>query len=172
MRFKKNYYIFTFTFLIVLFLGGCISKNSQEANKEFFASVRIGGVIIETEVVENLEDQIKGLSGRKSLGEDKGMLFVYDEVGIHTFWMEDMKFPLDIVFIKDECHTNDANLMQITRICECEVVDFVENLVAPKFGEEPASYTSKEEANYVLEVNAGFVAEHGIKIGNKVDISL
>lgn len=42
---------------------------------------------------------VKGLSGRKSLGQDEAMLFVFQSPGIYKFWMKDMNFPLDIIWL-------------------------------------------------------------------------
>ncbi len=44
-------------------------------------------------------ERIKGLSGRDKLGTNEGMLFVFKDPGIYPFWMKNMKFPIDIIYI-------------------------------------------------------------------------
>ncbi|MBU3950473.1 MAG: DUF192 domain-containing protein [Proteobacteria bacterium] len=170
---KKLLYSCAPVLLMILLLVSCVSQNVVDSSAETqnLASVRIGDVVVEVEMVENLEDQIRGLSGRESLGINNGMLFVYGDSAIRSFWMKDMKFAIDIIFIKDECHTNDANEdanYANMRICEYMVVDLVENLLPPELGKEPMSYTSKEATSYVLELNAGFIDRYGIKVGDRV----
>lgn len=138
--------------LFILLTSGCREIDIKAEDAEF-VEVVIGGVTVRAEVARDEESQRRGLSGRDFLGENEGMLFVYDEAEIRGFWMKEMRFSLDIIFIDDD-----------------EVVDVVENLLPPKFGEMPASYTSKQLANYVLEVRAGLAREHGVEIGDEVDI--
>jgi len=91
---------------------------------------------------------------KKSLPEDEGMLFVFDEEGYHGFWMMNMSFPIDIIWINNEK----------------KVVDIVKNAQPCKFS--CPSYKPKEKAMYVLEVNANFTEEHGIRIGSYIEFEL
>lgn len=93
----------------------------------------------------------KGLSGRDSQGPREGMLFVFPYADRYAFWMPEMRFDLDIIWLRNGV-----------------VVD-VQRLPAPKEGEEPASYTPRIEANMVLELPAGRAQEYGLQIGSKVD---
>lgn len=154
----------------MFFLVGC----GREETVTKFAEVKIGGVTIRAEVARNDESRTRGLSGRESLGEDEGMLFVFDEARYRSFWMKGMKFSIDILFINtgsSKCETTKKmrNYENAKDGCEYYVVDIVENLLPPGIDEEPARYESKRPANYVLEVKAGFVEAQGIKIGDEVD---
>lgn len=136
-------------FIIVLVAAAVlkVGQYSQDHGK-----VIIGDVKIKVEIVDDSAEMQKGLSGRESLDENEGMLFVFSQAGQPTFWMKDMKFPIDIIWIQND-----------------EIVDIAPNLPVVA-GEFLSTYEPKEPANYVLEVNAGFVDEHGIKVGDKVDV--
>ncbi len=75
------------------------------------------------------------------------MLFVFDKAGKYAFWMKDMQFALDILWIKDG------------------KINFIEKNVQPSF---PATMTPSENSNQVLEFNAGTVDRLGIIIGDEV----
>lgn len=93
----------------------------------------------------------KGLSGRKVLAGDKGMLFVFDRAEIYRFWMPDMHFPIDIIWIDNG-----------------KVLDADEN-VSPEFDPlHPVFYMPSRPVRYVLEVNAGFMKRKNIRIGDPV----
>lgn len=93
----------------------------------------------------------RGLSGRDSLDADRGMYFAYDTSTIQFFWMFQMKFPLDIVFMKDD-----------------EVVFVAQNVPSPTGMMPPAVVNSHKPSNRILEINAGKAEEWGIKEGSKV----
>lgn len=141
--------------LTILTLTACGPKDTTQEQKLPETTVEINGVKVKAEVVKTRDEIQKGLSGRQSLEKDKGMLFVYDEPGRYTFWMKGMKFPLDLIWIRDD-----------------KVVDFDLNVPIVKNGQKLPEYMPLNEVNYVLEVNAGFVKEHGIKQGDEVKIKL
>ena len=113
--------------------------------------VQIGAVKIPVELATTSASQQKGLSGRKSLDADKGMLFVFARPDRYRFWMPDMHFALDMIWIQDG---------KVADIDENVSNDF--NPAAPKF------YSPSSPVRYVLEVNAGFSLRHGIHVGDAV----
>ncbi|HYW02060.1 MAG TPA: M6 family metalloprotease domain-containing protein [Candidatus Acidoferrum sp.] len=119
------------------------SNNSTMTNQ-----IAIAGANLTVEIAKTMSAQERGLSGRPSLPIDHGMLFVFDHQDYWTFWMIDMKFPLDIIWF------NSAH----------QVVYFVQNL-PPCTPDNCPDYTPDSAAMYVLEVNAGFVAAHHITLG-------
>lgn len=102
-----------------------------------------GGRIV-VEVVDTAELQQLGLSGRQDLGDNSGMLFVFDDSSIERcFWMKDMNFAIDMVWLDSD-----------------KKVVHIENDVAPET--YPNSFCPDQPAKYVLEVNAGRAEQLGI----------
>jgi len=133
---------------IVVFITASVISREQSK----YCDVIIGDNKITAELALTSEQQKQGLSGRENLAEGKGMLFVYDGYYITKFWMKNMNFPIDIIWIKDDI-----------------VAGFAKNL--PPEGESPEqTYEPLTFINYVLEVPAGYVDNHGIKIGDRVEI--
>lgn len=95
----------------------------------------------------------RGLSYRESLDADRGMYFMFSSSSVQYFWMYQMKFPLDIIFIQDDV-----------------VVSVSSNVPNPTGLKPPAIVNSKVPANRVLEINAGKAKEWGIKEGSKVGL--
>jgi hypothetical protein len=117
-------------------------------NLQTATHIMIAGVSLTVEIVSNATAQEKGLSGRISLPNDEGMLFVFDHEAYWSFWMVDMRFPLDIIWFnsKGQVVWMEPNLPPCTP-SDCPVI------------------TPDAQAMYVLEVNAGFVAAHHIVLG-------
>lgn len=108
------------------------------------------------EVVSTNENRKKGLSNRESLGENQGMLFVFERKAIPSFWMKDMLIPLDIIWIADE-----------------KVTQIDKNVPTPEKGTQDKDlklYTPNGPIDFVLEVNAGFADKNNIKVGDPVVI--
>lgn len=124
-------------------------NNPQELSK-----IKVGNSEIFVEIADNDRERVRGLSGRESLAEDVGMLFLYDRDTIPAFWMYEMRFDIDIIWIRDSV-----------------VVDISENVPAPEpdtpRAELPRYYPSTT-VDSILEVNAGFVEQNSISIGDKV----
>jgi len=114
--------------------------------------VEIGGKTITAEIAKTDTQRVKGLSGRDHLDNDKGMLFVFPQNGLYSFWMKNTKIPLDIIWINNN------------KIADQTTLD-------PQIDDQIPQYTPKNPANYVLEVNAGFLEENQIKIGDEVKLN-
>ena len=115
--------------------------------------VLIGEHVFHVDIADTLLLRSKGLSGRESLAEDTGMYFIFTVSMKYGFWMKDMKFPIDIIWISGD-----------------KVVSASEN-AAP----EPTKtvftltrYYSPVAVNRALEVPAGTVARYAIKAGDSV----
>ena len=144
----KKYFLIA---IIVFLLNGCAQKeNNLEKNK----TVRINGHEIMVEIADTPEKQYQGLSFRKNLCADCGMLFVFKEKGEKTFVMREMNFPLDIIFI-------DGIL----------IVKIYKNL-PPASADSNKLYNSGQPVNLVLEVNGGFTDRYNIKERERIDFSL
>lgn len=119
------------------------------------SQVEINGKIIKVELAKTNEARAKGLSGRKSLDPNSGMLFVFDKPGIYPFWMKDTLIPLDIIWLAPSKTKGSYTIVDMTQL-------------QPQRGDNVPSYTPKKEANYVLEVNANYARNNNISIGNEV----
>jgi uncharacterized membrane protein (UPF0127 family) len=118
--------------------------------------VRIGHrVTVRVEVARTEAEKVRGLSDRDRLAPDRGMLFVYGAPVRPLIWMRGMRFPLDILWIRDG-----------------RVVDLVRGAKAPAPGEAPQEFAPSDDAQYVLEVPAGFAERHGIAVGDRAEIRL
>ncbi|EKE25471.1 MAG: hypothetical protein ACD_5C00145G0002 [uncultured bacterium] len=110
-------------------------------------SLVINGHKIKLEIAKSIEQRKKGLSGREELCSDCGMLFEFPEKGQYGFWMKDMKFSLDIIWILD------GKIVHL----EKDVQSDFEGVINPKV-----------QADKVLEFNTGKADELGLLIGDKV----
>lgn len=113
--------------------------------------VRIGGIEIPVEIATSSAAIQQGLSGRSSLGADRGMLFIFSRLDIYRFWMPDMRFPIDIIWMSDD-----------------RVIDTDEDVSAKFDPLHPVFYIPAHPVRYVLEVNAGFMKRKNIRIGDPV----
>lgn len=92
-----------------------------------------------------------GLSGRTSLAPDSGMLFVFPTDGKYSFWMKDMRFSIDMLWLSAD-----------------GAVVYIKPRVSPDT--YPQSFVSNSPARYVLELLAGYVQQHGVTVGDKVQL--
>lgn len=101
---------------------------------------------------EDKEKQI-GLSGRKSLPQNKGLLFIFNKSDYYSFWMKNMLFPIDLIFINED-----------------KVVSVYENLKPPSSEDNLSIIQPEEPANMVLEINSGLSKKYNIKKGDIVKL--
>lgn len=132
-----------FAIILFIFLASCSSQNI----------VTIGDTDISVEFADTIDEQALGLMYRTSLEENHGMLFVFDSLQPHIFWMKNTELTLDIIFIDSEG----------------VIVDIKENFEPCDY--EPCEMYTSKPAMYALEVNGGFVAKHGVEVGDIVKIN-
>lgn len=114
--------------------------------------MRLGNRNFNLEVADTNELIIKGLSGRKSLKADHGMIFIYEKPDLYSFWMKEMRFPLDFIWIREN-----------------SVVDLSENIPAPSNENIPV-IVPRNPVDKVIEVKAGTIKSINLKIGDKIII--
>lgn len=107
---------------------------------------------LEVEVANTKASRELGLSGRKSMSDEEGLLFVFDEPGRYGFWMKDMTFALDLVWINED-----------------GIVVSLEREVATST--YPKVFMNQSGASYVLEINAGQAQKFGLYLGSKVKMT-
>ena len=135
---------------------GASSNDAVATREPGLALVRIGALAVQAEVPEG-DAFYRGLGGRDSLPDDGGMLFVFPEPGLLTFWMKDMLISIDLIWISAEGRVVDVQTAQP----EPGVPD-----------PELKRYNPNGEAKYVLEVRADLAAEQGVQIGDEAQIEL
>ncbi len=112
--------------------------------------LRIGQTKIKAEIADTEVTRNQGLSNLKGLNKNTGMLFIFDKPGFYGFWMKDMKFSLDIIWIDETW----------------KIIDITKNVSPKSF---PTTYMSKEPVKYVLEVSANFTSQNDLNIGDTIN---
>ena len=100
------------------------------------------------DIAESVYETLTGVMYRESMRNEEAMLFIFPDVAVHSFYMKNTQFPLDILFI-DEGMT---------------IVSMQEN--TEPYNE--AGLSSVEPIKYVLEINGGLSAQLGLAIGDRV----
>ena len=108
------------------------------------------GTVIAVEIADSPKERRIGLSDHIFLDPDRGMLFLLDGLSRPAFWMKDMRFPIDIVWLRER------------------VVVGIQPSLQPTTVENPPSVRPASDITEVLEVNAGFAAKHHLKIGDEL----
>jgi len=109
-----------------------------------------GPIAVEAELVSSPHDTERGLMYRKSMPEDRGMLFSLTPREEHPFWMHNTCIPLDLLYIDEDGF----------------IVGIIES--APTLNDAPRTVGCP--SRYVLEVNAGWSRRHGVKAGQHMTI--
>lgn len=126
------------------------SARDQQAGSDL-QTIYIGDSVVRVTVVDTPEARSKGLSGRERLARGEGMLFIFPEEGIYGFWMKDMLFPIDIVWI-----SADKKVISIDKNVSPETY--------PEVFEPPFPI------RYVLELPAGEAEEYTVHPSSLVDL--
>lgn len=119
-------------------------------------SIHLKGQTIRVTVADTEAARRQGLSGRTGLAADEGMLFVFPEDGTHAFWMKDMLFSIDILWLSASPSTGSGQAV---------VVYMAENVSPDTY---PQSFRSNVPARYVLELPAGYAKEYTVEVGDVV----
>ena len=144
--------IISFTYILTFTLGICLTFLACSSADTLESTVIVGQSRFVVEVADEPNERMQGLSGRENLNEMSGMLFIFEAGEATNFWMKGMMFPVDIIWIAEECVVVDAD------------VDVPVPLPgAPN--SDLALYTPMRPAAYAMELNAGEVARYGVKWG-------
>jgi uncharacterized membrane protein (UPF0127 family) len=108
----------------------------------------VGQSVLWVEVADNPRSREQGLMFRKTMPGDEGMLFIFEHPQMQSFWMKNTYLPLDIAFISEQ--------------------GVIINIRTMKPLDEGPRYRSLAPALYVIETNAGWFEQNGIKAGDKV----
>lgn len=113
--------------------------------------ITLGGQTIYADLAENPAQQELGLGNRASLGAHQGMLFLFPNDDVHMFWMKDMSFSIDMIWMADD-----------------GTVIYIQPNVAPST--YPSAFGPSSVSRYVLEVPANFAANNDITVGDKATL--
>ena len=140
--------------LIPLLIAFYALKNQSQEKPEGIIAAKIGNRTYNLEVSDNDEERAQGLSGRKSMDERSGMLFIFQDKEIRSFWMKEMYFPLDFIWLDDDL-----------------IVDLSENIPPPKNGDTSnlEIITPLKPVDKVIELNSGQISKMNLKIGDKIE---
>lgn len=135
-----------FILLVVLYFYKNLKTPSVMINKKTFV----------VDVAKSDYDKAKGLSIYDKLPENKGMIFIFNSPDYYAFWMKDMKFAIDIIYIRDN-----------------KIVDIYQNVAYPKTQDEELKIIKpKEKSDKVLEINANLSNKYNLKKGDFVKIDI
>lgn len=167
--YKRHFALYVLGILLLIFSNvyGCkteeqekIQKSSspsfndlrftKEGELRFLNKNKKEIITIDIEIPDTPEEKRRGLMYRRVMAPTEGMFFINDMSKVHFFWMKNTYIPLDMIFV-------DRN-MKIVKIEE-NTTPLSEVLIpAPR------------EAQYTIEVNAGFCEQHGIRIGDSIKV--
>ena len=134
---------------LTLFIQSLLSATAINTN---YIDVCINKKCFESRIADTPQTRVKGLMNQDRLPINEGMLFIFNEYKVHEFWMKNMNFPLDIIYIN-----NDHIISSIIRNappCKTEECDI---------------YKPKNKSMMVLEINGGLAEKYDIKIGQNVE---
>jgi len=118
-------------------------------------SVCFGNNCFDVEIAQTSTQRERGLMGRRELGENKGMLFVFNKEGSYSFWMKNTLIPLDIIWI--DSNGKAVFISENTQPCQ--------RLICP-------SINPPDKAKFVLEINANVCAQIGLTVGSTLKIDI
>lgn len=126
-----------------------LSQNSiSKTDPDVFSRIQIGNTFFDVEIANTPAEREKGLSGRSYLAPQSGVWFIFQRSAPYSFWMPDMNFSIDIVWVNSE-----------------HKIVYIERNVTPE--SYPTAFTPPQPTLYVLEVNAGEIGD-SVKIGDSV----
>lgn len=112
-------------------------------------TVQLAGRSIGVSVADTESSRRQGLGGRLSLGADEGMLFIFPEEGRYAFWMKDMHFSIDILWLK-----SDGTIVYMAQNVSPETY--------------PKAFDPHTNARFVLELPAGYTKAYTVRVGDVV----
>ncbi|MBS9462955.1 DUF192 domain-containing protein [Flagellimonas sp. 389] len=155
-----------FLLLLLVFsmlLISCKTESKQEIKTETIGFTKEGSLTVtrsetdsilttlDIEIAESEYETQTGLMYRESMEDHQGMLFIFPDVAMHSFYMKNTEFPLDIIYIDEDL----------------KIASFQKN--AQPFNETGLS--SQVPVKYVLEINAGLSDTWGLEVGDIISFT-
>lgn len=145
-------FFLTFLIFFAILIFGFANYFIKPGFNKKTAEIKIGSAVFSAEIADSYLRRQRGLSNRENLAENEGMLFVFPIAANYGFWMKNMNFPIDIVWIRGD-----------------KVIGISENL-APDKSKPLKIYYPPSNIDKALEIAAGATMKKGIKIGDQIEI--
>jgi uncharacterized membrane protein (UPF0127 family) len=141
---------------LMLSMDDVFGQTGQDLELPNKVNITVNNFNLTAAIAVTPEEQSKGLSIKEDLQENEGMIFPYKEPKVLAFWMKDMKFPIDILWLDSDKRVVhiEKNLQPCNPFLPCP------------------SFSPDTKAQYVLETVAGLSDRKGIKIGTQADFQL
>ncbi len=146
----KKVLIILLAIFFIIFLIRFLEGRKNSPNFSYNSHIKIGNTKLYVEIADTEEKRTLGLGGRKNLPQNAGMLFSFKIPAKYSFWMKDMNFPLDIIWVSEN--------KKITAISK--------NISPNTY---PSSFSPSEVVKYVVEVNARWAENNKINAGDIVE---
>lgn len=140
--------------LVLVFAIGLRIKAAIDLRNPTMAQATLRGRDFKIEVADTFAKRELGLGKRDSLPADQGMYFPFDTAQHWVFWMKDMRFPIDIIWIRDGKVIDIAHSVPVAKTVPLE------------------TFSPIEPADAVLELNAGVAAEIGLESGDEMVLTV
>ncbi len=149
--------------VILVVVAGVIFVNAASNNFHFpfttsqpKSTITIDGYTFHVTVANTEQEKETGLSNTPSLPQDQGMLFPFSKPDYYGFWMRNMNYPLDIIYIAHN-----------------KIVSIASDVTKPTSPSAPLPvYKPSQPADIVLEINGGLAKKYHFNIGDSVTTSL
>lgn len=149
---KSSFFRFILFVLLVAGIIACVIGLKTIEPTKVTPTVQLKNELFVVDVVDTEVERAQGLSGRERLEEQNGMLFVFDEPDVQCFWMKDMNFSIDIIWLNAERQIN-----------------YIAEDVSPNT--YPRSFCPSNKAQYVIELPAGTAQELGLQEGDSATLT-
>jgi uncharacterized protein len=153
MQLSKKQIVLYGAIAAVLIGGACLLAFNRTAEAPIVEQTGTQEPTLAIELADTPAKQVQGLSGRREVPDNYGMLFVFPRPSRHGFWMKDMLVPIDIIWLSDS-----------------GAIVGIEHSVSPN--SYPTVFYAPQPVRFVLETRAGYADDHGWEIGTQVPISL
>jgi uncharacterized membrane protein (UPF0127 family) len=140
-------------FALLLPLLGCGSKPTGV--EEFYTRIVTlpRGQQVRAEVLTNPTDMMRGMMFRDSLAPDRGMLFMHPSPGLYSYWMYQVRIPLDIIWL--DTSGRIVEISANTPPCRTKA-------------SQCPSYGGQEKSLFVLELAGGMADKYGLRLGDLI----
>lgn len=144
---KKIWYLILISIALVFATSVFLNKKDNTSYKKII----VGNIAVKVEIAKSPAEKQKGLSGKSFMRKNNGMLFVFSQPDFYSFWMKDMEFPIDIIWLDDNLR----------------IINIEKNITPDTF---PKKFLPQLPAKYALEVNGGWSDENKVEEGVNIKI--